>query len=101
MVVPTSQSVDLKSQLSMAEHIKVTPIYESNPPDSEENPTYCVSKVVGVIVEEIPQEPSEDIPRYIVSQETTTTGGSGGDHNEPPQRPDSDAVESTITEYIP
>jgi hypothetical protein len=53
----------------MAEHIKVTPVYESNPPNSEENPAYIVSRVVDVIVETVPKEPEEEIPRYVVSQE--------------------------------
>ena len=78
-----SQLVGLKLRGLMVERTKVTPIYESNPPNSEENPTYVASRQVGVIVEELPDEPEKEIPRYVVSQEEQGTGGSTSNHNPP------------------
>jgi hypothetical protein len=56
----------------MVEHTKITPIYESNPRDSVETPTYMVSRQVGTIVEELPEESKEEIPRYVVSSQQVT-----------------------------
>jgi hypothetical protein len=84
------------------EHIKVTPVYESNPIDSVENPTYCVSKVVGVIIEEVPQKPAEENPRYIASQEATPSGGGPrSNHNPSSEWLDSDATKSAVTKHLP
>jgi len=54
--------------------IKEIPIFETNPKQSEDNPTYIVSRQVGVIVEELPDEPKEEVPRYVVSQEDKGVG---------------------------
>jgi hypothetical protein len=62
---------------------KEIPIYESNPLESEENPRYIASRQVGVIVEEIPDEPKEEVPRYVVSQEDQGTGGTASDDSKP------------------
>jgi len=52
---------------------KEIPIFESNPKESEDNPRYVVSRQIGAIVEELPDEPKEEIPRYIVLQEDKAT----------------------------
>jgi len=63
----------------MVARIKEIPIFETNPKQSEDNPTYVVSRQVGVIVEELPDEPKEEVPRYVTSQEDQTTRGTGSD----------------------
>jgi hypothetical protein len=57
----------------MEEPIKGTHIYESNPPESEENPRYVVSRQIGFIPDEVPEQPLEEIPRYIASEEGSGT----------------------------
>lgn len=99
--MPTSPSADLKSQGLTVAPIKETPIFESNPKDSEENPTYVVSRQIGTIVEELPDEPKEEIPRYVVPQEDQGTRGTGSEDSKPSQWPDSDAVKSAITKHLP
>jgi hypothetical protein len=67
----------------MVGRIKETPIFESNPKESEENPTYVISRQIGTIVEELPDEPKEEIPRYVVSQEDPRAGGTTSDDSKP------------------
>jgi len=50
---------------------KITPIYESNPPNKEENPGYVVSRIVGAVVEEIPESPKEEVPGYVVGKDVS------------------------------
>jgi hypothetical protein len=78
----------------MEEPIKGTPIYESNPPESEDNPRYVVSRQIGIIPPEpVEESPPEEIPRYIA-------GGSGGSDNESSKRVDSNATEPTVAEHL-
>jgi hypothetical protein len=50
------------------------PVFISNEQLSPENPTYIVSRQIGTIIEVEEDAPKvEDIPRYIVQQEETTT----------------------------
>ena len=96
-----SQSADLKSPDLTGEHIKVTPVYESNPPNSEENPAYIVSRVVDVIVEKVPNELKEEVPRYIVPQEEQGAGRPTSGDNSLPEWVDSDATKSAVTKHLP
>jgi hypothetical protein len=48
--------------------IKVNPVFISNEPESQENPTYTVSRLVDLVPQEEvkdEQQVPEDIPTYI------------------------------------
>ena len=63
-----SQSADLKSPGLTVERSKETPIYETNPREDEENPRYIASRQVGVIIENLPDIPVEEVPKYVATQ---------------------------------
>ena len=85
---------------------KVTFIYASNEPESQEKPRYMVSRVVSVIVEEeehVPEESKESYVAYKAPEVSGSKGGGGttGDDNAPSERADSSSTEPTAPEHIP
>ena len=87
------------------------PVFTSNEPNSEENPTYVASRLIsgdiipeGRIVKDVP--PPEDNPTYVAYKapevpRSESGGGATSDDSEPSERIDSGTTEPTITEYIP